>query len=110
MSWLTDTIEGVKSGVNGYLASGDTPVSGILDQIKKAQAEVAAPGGLSAIVSKATTSTLTKVTTQAPAGKIQADGTFLTPTDSTGVPKLMGMGFGMAALVGVGIFLVLKKV
>lgn len=108
MSWLESTIEGIKDGTAKYLSSADTPVSGVVKSVTETQKKLAEPTGIFDIISSATQKAIGGVLKgpQDNSAKIQADGSFLTPGDATGVA---GISMLSLAIIGVGAYLILKR-
>ena len=115
MSFLDDLVKSTKSGIANYFSKSDSPISKVAADIKKVQTTLETPGGLSSAVSKAADKGISKLATsyaanQDNSAKIQRDGSFISPTDSTGIQKgIFGLSIGAIALIIVG-YVVIKKV
>ncbi len=106
-------LDSIKSSLSSYFGSTDSPTDKILADVSKFQATLSSQSGLPTLLQKGADSAISGLAktaaTQETKTTVQADGTFLSPDDSTGVSFLGAkMSLATIALV-VGAFFVLRK-
>jgi hypothetical protein len=110
MGLLDDLVNSAKGGIADYL-DVDNPISRISGDISKTFSTLLTPGGLSTELQKAANSGVQSLaqTAKQDGAKIQKDGSFLMPNDSTATKTWMGLGATGVAIAAIALVLILRK-